>query len=104
MAKKLTEKQVHAMAVQAAHGVSNYGHGEVVTPKPDHRNMRTIYVQDMDSYKAAQAKAAEMKISMSEFIARAITAYMNPENCPVCSRMSEIMRTAGSLDKRKGKK
>jgi hypothetical protein len=82
--------------------ISNYGHGEVKTPKPI-RNMRTIYVQDMAAYESAQAHAAELKLSMSEFIARAITAYMNPDVCPRCSRVAELLATGGSI-KLKAKK
>jgi Mn-dependent DtxR family transcriptional regulator len=84
---------------QVTNEVSNYGHGEVITPKGE-RNQRTIYVTDAAWYEDMKAKAKEMEMSISELIRRALIAYTSEDKtCPVCQRTAEILRVSGAFKK-----
>jgi hypothetical protein len=61
---------------------------------------RTIYVQDLAEYRAFQARADEIGISMSELILSALRAYGKNE-CSTCTRMREVLSTGSVVMKQK---
>lgn len=85
----------------SAGAVANYGHGKIERPVA---TVKTIYVQDVDLWRAMKDSAAEQGISASEFIARAIHAALNPTECAKCKRVSEILSAGSQKVVAKGKK